>query len=271
MKALTQLAVKSPVIDENSSFFFTFHKCASVLFSHYVLRQARGFKHIDLSGRKLVGADALHEEFSLRGHLYGPLRLSASGEVLERLIKPALDTVIHNHLPACLMIRDPRDMLVSQFFHNRDGTPVKPQLDAIEFGIDDYVIKNTGRFLAGFNRAVQLLADHPATQVLRYEDMVDDWNIFKDGLSKVFDLCPDSIRYIEKKSRPNPVERPGEHKRSGATGSYRSKLSPETTAILTEQFYPFLKKFGYLSGYGSNVESCTITKDIGCFRQRARE
>lgn len=253
MQAPTQIEVESPVTDEDSSFFFTFHKCASVLFSHYVLRQARGFKHIDPANRKLFGVDAPHEEFSLTGHLYGPLRLSASGEVLERLIKPALDTVIHNHLPACLMVRDPRDMLVSQFFHNRDGLPVRPQLDAIELGIDGYVIKNTERFLAGFNRAAQLVADHPATRVLRYEDMVDNWNIFKDRLSKAFDICPESLLNIERESRPNPIEQLGQHKRSGATGGYRHKLSKETAVILTEQFYPFLEKFGYLSDRGEST------------------
>ncbi len=169
-----------------SLFFFTFHKCASVFFSRYVLQRARGLEQIDHAGRRFVGAEAFPDEFSIRGHLYGPLRLSAQGEVLERLVKPALDVVSRDDLPACLMVRDPRDMLVSQFFHNRDGQPLRPEfdaakakeqerVDAINLGIDGYVLKNARRFLAGFDRAVQLLVDHPATRVLRYEDMVDDW------------------------------------------------------------------------------------------------
>jgi hypothetical protein len=244
-----------------SLFFFTFHKCASVFFSRYVLQRAEGLRHIDHAARRFVGAGALPNEFLLRGHLYGPLRLSARGEVLERLVKPALDVVRCENLTACLMVRDPRDMLVSQFFHNRDGQPLRPEFhaaaerereraDAIRLGIDAYVLENAQRFIAGYERAVQLVVDHPATSVLRYEDMVNDWNMFKDGLRAVFDLCADALRDIEKESRPNPVEQPGAHKRSGATGDHRYKLAQDTVAALTEQFSTFLEKFGYLSDSG---------------------
>lgn len=148
-------------------------------------------------------------------------------------------------------------MLVSQFFHNRDGKPLRPELAAaawkeeersaaVRLRIDRYVLEKATRFLAGYERAVQLVADRPTTRVLRYEDIVDDWNWFKDRLQSVFDLSPEAIRDLEQESRPNAVEQPGAHKRSGATGDHRRKLAPETVAALTEQFKPFLEKFGYL-------------------------
>lgn len=232
-----------------SIFFFTFHKCASAFFSRHVLPYARGLNHVDSARRRVISEGAFSCEFSPRAHLYGPLRLSASGEVFEYIIKPAMDIVVRDKLPACLMIRDPRDMLVSQFFQNRHIKCVNPKLDAIQFGIDKYTIKNTQHFLDGFNRAAQLIANHPTTLVLRYEDMVNNWNIFKDGLSKVFDICPKSLLNIERESRPNLIEQLGQHKRSGVTGGYRHKLSKDTIAILTKQFYPFLEKFGYLSDH----------------------
>ena len=241
-----------------SLFFFTFHKCASVFFSRFVLQRARGFEHVDYAGRMFVGAAAPPEAFASRGRLYGPIRLSAEGSVLERLVLPSLEAVRRDDLRACLMIRDPRDMLVSLFFHSRDGSPLRPELagarkrederaDALRLGIDRYVLEKAARFLAGYDRAVRLVMDRPATHVLRYEDMVDDWSRFKDRLRSVFDLSEDSMRDIESGSRPNKAEQSGSHKRSGVTGDHRQKLAPETVAALTEQFAPALRQFGYLA------------------------
>jgi len=248
-------AVDSPA--EPSLFFFTFHKCASVFFSRFVLQRTRGLVQVDYAGRMAIGEAMPLESFAPRGKLYGPLRLSARGEVLDRYVLPALDAVRRDHIHACVMVRDPRDMLVSQFFHSRDGQPLRPEnpgaawkeedrADAVRLGIDHYVLEKAARFLAGYGRAVQLVVDDPATRVLRYEDMVDDWSAFKGRLQSIFDLSEESIRDIETGSRPNAVEQPGSHKRSGATGDYRRKLAPETATALTAQFKPFLEKFGYL-------------------------
>ena len=239
-----------------SLFFFSFHKCASVFFSRFVLQRARGMVHVDHAGRMAVGESKTTETFALRGHLYGPLRLSARGEVLDQLVLPALEAARRDELRACLMVRDPRDMLVSQFFHNRDGKALPPEhagaawreeerAAAVRLGIDRYVQEKSERFLAGYERAVQLVTDRPTTHVLRYEDMVDDWSAFKGRLQSVFDLSADAIRDVEEESRPRAVEQPGAHKRSGATGDHRVKLTPETVAALTEQFGTFLEKFGY--------------------------
>lgn len=241
-----------------SLFFFTFHKCASVFFSRFVLGRARGLVQVDHAARMFVDPSAAPREFSLRGRLYGPLRLSAQGYVLERLIVPALEAARRDEVRICLMIRDPRDMLVSQFFHNRDGTPIRGGLaaaetkerersDAVQLGIDRYVLEKATRFEAGFTRAVRLVADRPATSVLRYEDMIDGWPVFRNRLQDVFDLPEDALRDIERESRPNETERPGAHKRSGATGDHGRKLAPETVAALTERFAPFLGTFGYRS------------------------
>jgi len=241
-----------------SLFFFTFHKCASVFFSRCVLQRARGLVHVDHAGRMFVGQATPPEGFAPRGHLYGPLRLSAEGDVLDRLVEPALDAVRRGDLRACLMVRDPRDMLISLFFHSRDGQPLRPELagarkkeeeraDALRLEIDEYVLKKAGRFLEAYDRAVALVSGCPATRVLRYEDMVDSWDVFQDQLQTAFDLPPECIQAIDAQSRPTPVERPGSHKRSGATGDHRHKLAPETIAVLTERFSPVLRRFGYLA------------------------
>lgn len=244
-----------------SLFFFTFHKCASVFFGRFVLGRARGLEHVDHATRMFSDTDAAPDGFLPEGHLYGPLRISAQGPVLDRLILPALEAVRREKCPVCLMVRDPRDMLVSQFFHNRDGAPLRAGLaaaesrerersDAVRLGIDRYVLEKATRFEAGFIRAARLVADRPSTRVLRYEDMVDDWPAFRNRLRDAFDLSEDALRDIERESRPEGLERPGAHKRSGATGDHTRKLAPETVAALTERFAPFLRAFGYGSSAG---------------------
>jgi Sulfotransferase domain len=240
-----------------SLFFFTFHKCASVFISRCALQRARGLTHIDHAARMFAGRSAAPTRFAPRGHLYGPLRLSAEDDVLDHLVMPALDAVRRDGVRACLMVRDPRDMLVSMFFHSRDGMALRPDLpgarkkeeeraEAVRLDVDGYVLNTAPRFLQGCERAVQLVSDVPSIHVLRYEDMVDRWSLFEEQLQAAFDLSPRWLRTIAEESRPNDVEQPGSHKRSGATGDHRRKLLPETVAELTRRFEPVLRRFGYI-------------------------
>lgn len=240
-----------------SLFFFTFHKCASVFITRCVLQRSRGLTHVDHAARMFVGNAGALRVFAPRGHLYGPLRLSADGPVLDGLVMPALDAAHRDGIRTCLMVRDPRDMLVSLFFHSRDGaalprdypgarTKELQRAEALRLDIDGYVLGTSARFRDGFDRAVQLVSDLPSTTVLRYEDMVDRWPLFEDRLRAIFDIPPRWLRTLAAESRPNEIEQPGSHKRSGATGDHRRKLLPETVAELTRQFDPVLRRFGYM-------------------------
>ena len=60
-----------------SLFFFTFHKCASVFFSRFVLKRALGFEHVDSAGRMAIGDATPPFTFAPLGHLYGPLTRSS--------------------------------------------------------------------------------------------------------------------------------------------------------------------------------------------------
>ena len=240
-----------------SLFFFTFHRCASVFFNQYVLARSQRLTQVNYAQLKFSPTGIVVDGFRPEGHLYGPLRLSSGGEVLERLVNPAFEAVCRDRLRACLMIRDPRDVVVSLFFHVRDGTPVPPRSPAAgkmalqremasELGIDRYVLQKAVRLEDGLAKAMELVDRQPATTVIRYEDMVNDWSVFAERLRDVFALSADSIREGHRESRPREVERPDAHKRSGATGDHRRKLAPETVAVLTEKFRPFLRTFGYL-------------------------
>ena len=61
-----------------SVFFYTFHKCASSLFSGYVLRNIEGLRNIDYASRLYQGREPKSIKFEKYGYIYGPIRLSAN-------------------------------------------------------------------------------------------------------------------------------------------------------------------------------------------------
>ena len=60
-----------------SVYFYTFHKCASSLFSRYVLRNIEGLRHVDYAYQIYCGKKIREVVFHEKGFVYGPIRLSA--------------------------------------------------------------------------------------------------------------------------------------------------------------------------------------------------
>jgi len=127
---------------------------------------------------------------------------------------------------------------------------VLQRADALRLENDEYVLKKAGRFLEAYDRAVELVSGCPTTRVLRYEDMVDSWDVFQDQLQTAFDLPPECIQAIEAQSRPTPVERPGSHKRSGATGDSSPQNRPRDDRGIDGTF---------LTGSSAVRISCVLT------------
>lgn len=164
--------------------------------------------------------------------------------------------------PKVLMIRDPRDALVSLYFSNARTHPIPPPLpgarevtdqmersrrEALATDIDPYVL---GR-AAGMTNAMMAYAPimgSPTLTVARYEDYVFQkvqlmdliadrfgWQVsprLKDRILEWADVRPaaeDQTQFIRKVT-------PGDH---------LEKLRPETIATLNEIVRPALDLFGY--------------------------
>jgi len=82
-------------------------------------------------------------------------------------------------------------------------------------------------------------------KVLRYEDMINDFDVFISGLTDVLDLSEKTQQQIFLKSRPRTSEDIHAHKRSGKTGGYKEKITPETIEILNEKFSDVIEQYGY--------------------------
>lgn len=165
-------------------------------------------------------------------------------------------------LPRCksvLLVRDPRDALVSQYFsfggkHFSHALP-KENADRImhesqkteHLDIDTYVLKSAPVHLAKLHSYASNL-NFASTLVRRYEDIYFDKHTF---LREIFDyfgiLVPAKIldRVATQRDIRPETEDPGKHIRKGLPGDHREKLLPRTISRLNEIFAETCRRYGY--------------------------
>lgn len=241
-----------------SVFFFTFHKCASSLFSSYVLRQAQGLEHVDLAFDHFNSGLAGPIKYRKRGAVYGPLRLSAPRETdLHReIIAPVTDSSFIRDRVSLLLVRDPRDIPVSAYYSfgfSHRFSPVEEIRRQQEVGrqairektIDEYVLATMPAIVNNFAAGAALLENCRRCTLLKYEDMVLNWDAFASDLTRHIRLDERALRKTYEKSRPRREEDITAHQRSGKTEGFREKLQPETIAEMNRILGPALERFGY--------------------------
>jgi hypothetical protein len=158
-----------------------------------------------------------------------------------------------------MVVRDPRDMLVSRYFSTRfshgfkaRGTPQFAQLmrqliDDGEMDLDKYCLYYSWIVNADFFLHRDIIAD-PLTLVLKYEDFVYDKGHLAKVICEWFSLVIPNERLsaIVAPYAEIPVaEQPDQHIRQAHPGDHRRKLKPETIAALNGVLANFLAAFGY--------------------------
>jgi hypothetical protein len=161
-----------------------------------------------------------------------------------------------------LMVRDPRDILVSCYYSMAYSHPVpdkrsdkfagfmKERRAALETTLDDYVIAESDKLYGILQRYKDLLLDkYPHVHLTTYEKMVSDFHGWLTNLLNYCDIViSNDLRrsLIEENDRLRPKkENVHEHIRKGAHGDYKNKLRPDTIDYLNEKFSPLLEVFGY--------------------------
>jgi hypothetical protein len=154
------------------------------------------------------------------------------------------------------MVRDPRDVLVSSYYsfgftHRLSRvdeireTQQKFRDEIQTTNIDDYVLNHSEQIEDGYRRVAALREACPRHIVLRYEDMIDDWQTFADGLTTYVDLKPSVLDELYRLSRPKPTEDSTSHHRSGKTGDFERKLSARTIVQLNARLAGILRDYAY--------------------------
>jgi hypothetical protein len=158
-----------------------------------------------------------------------------------------------------MVVRDPRDMLVSRYFSTRfshgfeaRGTPQFAQLmrqliEDSEMDLDRYCLFYSWIVNADFFMHRDIIAD-PQTLVMKYEDFIYDKEYLTSAICTWFglDIPKERIAAIAAHYQGIPAtERPDQHIRQAHPGDYRRKLKPETIAALNGILGEFMATFGY--------------------------
>jgi hypothetical protein len=161
-----------------------------------------------------------------------------------------------------LMVRDPRDILVSDFYSMAYSHPA-PQRTSGKYAhfmqirelvrrstVDEFVLHEAGEVRRVLERYKTLLVDaYPSVYVTSYEEMTED---FDGWLTRLLSACglaisADLRRTLdEEHARLTPKdENVHRHIRKGRPGDFEAKLEPETIEQLNTKLGPMLEAFGY--------------------------
>jgi len=157
-----------------------------------------------------------------------------------------------------LMVRDPRDALVSEYFSNAysHSLPVTGQgletmkearQQALASSVESYVLSRAEQ-LSGTMMEYGSLTDDPLTRIFKYEDVIMHKRALLTDISRHFGWSVDDnhLGLVLKWADVVPDdERPTEFVRRVLPGDHRNKLSAEAIRKLNLLLQTPMKTFGY--------------------------
>jgi hypothetical protein len=249
---------------EKSVYFITMHKCASTLFSNFVLPRAKNLQHVDylhqIEVKKFNGID--FQEF---GFLYGPCRVSVNRrdplfrDVIRHIIEPGF----LKDKRAVFFVRDPRDILISSYYsfgfshafsENPELREMQEQFrnEIRKQTLDEYCVANAASWNEYFALIQRMIRECKDGILLRYEELIHDFDAMAGKMSQFISLSEADFKEMKIRSRPQKKENIYAHQRSGLTEDYARKLKPETIYQLNSILADTLKQFGYSVHPGSS-------------------
>jgi Sulfotransferase domain len=211
---------------------------------------------------------AFHSHFPYLDHLS-----AAEMQQYQHVFKPAgylysvfggmIDGIANlDRYKVVLMVRDPRDVLVSSYYSvaysHPEPLPGSGKRDdflaaretARRSGVDDYALAEGDGVARILERYKTLLLDaHSSAYVTRYEEMTVDFDGWLDGLLRACGLTiGDDLRRAirDEHARLTPRDEDARrHIRKGRAGDFREKLKPQSIDALNARLGPMLEAFGY--------------------------
>ncbi|MCP4217175.1 MAG: sulfotransferase domain-containing protein [bacterium] len=243
--------------------FFTVYKAASSFIGGFMKKvvAGAGMSPVDLDGyffnlgkgRQWEGGgrQEIHVDYSPTGYFYGPFRSFNKG--IPRL----------ENYKVILVLRDPRDVVVSAYYSMISHvTPLLESDKAVQTRmerrkknladtVDQYVLKKLEGEMSYLRRYYEYhreLKDKPNVLLLKYEDMVSDFDSWLERLLDFtgMDVAPGLIEEIKAGAGFNvKTEDVSKHKRQVTPGDHRRKLKPETIKVLNAETAKILELFDY--------------------------
>jgi sulfotransferase family protein len=202
----------------------------------------QGFRHRDF-------ANAIAGLMQPQGFVFGVFR--DCGPALR-----SLDRAIRK----IVLIRDPRDAVVSYYYSVRDSHPipesgqVSQDLHAARAHLQDNDINRAilgMRFHYLFVNMEEIanLIELPNTAVYRYEEVVFDKAAWIGSLASELSVsAPEAVvqNLLRRVDIFPEAENPRQHIRKVTPGDYKEKLAPETIRFIEERYGSLLRTLGYV-------------------------
>lgn len=239
--------------NKKSALFFTVHKSASTFFNWYLkeLAAETGHIYVDVNGyfgtqgpKGLIAQqqpEFINKVFRKTGFIYGPLRNYIPVTHIE-------------DYPVVLVLRDPRDVLTSQYFSIKNSHPmVTPELiarrkKALQSTIDEHVLSQADRFVKTYTEYLDNIYGKKNVLFIKYEELIVN---FKTCLQRInvhcgLGLTEEQINKLDKSdSFKKKTEDQYTHIRKISSGDHKEKLKPETIEVLNKKFDGVLKRLNY--------------------------
>lgn len=251
--------------EPESVYFYSLHKAGTSLFTH-VLRQANELIHVDYETMLFDNELSTNLVFKKYGHLYGVFRIVNEKHTQSyiKLIRHIATTDFVKDKNVVCLVRDPRDIIISLYYsmgfsHTSSfNTQVENELQAARdriksLSLDEFALRHSPVVKERFEILYKLSKESKNSIILRYEDLLEDFDGFLCDFSKYISIPRERQQELFIASRPRDDEDLKAHKRSGKSGQYLEKLKPETVRELNQVFKPVLENFGY--EVGTNFET----------------
>ncbi|MEM9904052.1 MAG: sulfotransferase domain-containing protein [Cyanobacteria bacterium P01_D01_bin.44] len=249
-------------IDRNTTksvLFFTTHKCASTYMGkciRYINGKYLNLTHLDfmlylwmysnqdtfqlLENKKSI-------VFYPEGMLYSPLR--------KYVPVPEIDQYC-----ILLMLRDPRDVIVSEYFsvaYSHVLSPHKMRKEELlnrrsqvqKMTVDEYALEKAKHYQQVYSEYCNHLIKAQNIKFLRYEDFMQNFNFWIQQLEDCLKISiseEDRDRLYELKGGDAEIiENKLKHIRKGTPGDYKNKLTEETQDFLNSKFKEILLTLNY--------------------------
>jgi hypothetical protein len=244
-------------------FVLGIRKCGSSLFNKLAkdLASMNNRRYVNVAGRYFTKniapkdwiKDPANCDILYGGNVYGGFRLMPAAFASASLYREG---------KKLLMVRDPRDAIVSEYFSNayshsipqrtQDAAPItelleKRRREALDTTIDEYVVERGRSLLSAYLGYVNQL-DSASMRVVKYEDYIFKKPDLIRLIASDFDMHVDDAQIATIMAwadiRPE-TEPPPACGRRVTPGDHREKLRPETIAKLNTIMKPAMDAFGY--------------------------
>lgn len=244
-----KLIVKSK---NKSIILFTTHKSASTFFDNFFLKLNKYFDHKYINFdyyNTFLGNNSMHKNrkildkyFISKGIIYGPIRKYLQIKHIRKF-------------KVILFIRDPRDILVSDYFslkysHNVINEKfINQKIRAKKLNLDQFVLKNAENYKKLFNQYVSLFPLDDFT-LIKYNIMINDPKKFQSTLTNIFKLDKSKKEVknffkAELKQNLNKKINYYSHRKIGTINLYKKFLKQSTIVKLNKVLKPVLLKYKF--------------------------